>query len=638
MAESINKIFETKEIDETTQDTKITELQNKVIDLQQENTELASNMPWNTTKGESIHIEDSAKYSRNSLSICGNLRQETRSGKNLYIALPVGNNGGIAITRNEDGTYNLSGTATINVNHTAFIDIDKSKIKNNVAYTLSFTKNLTGLATRVEMYNGETWLRTLMSSTSATNNSCTGTANTTNATKARFGIFINSGTTVNIQNLGLQLEEGTVATEYEQYGAMPSTEYPSMPEACTGVQKIITCKKNMLDVQKDASVNDYGITVTTDNSGVITVNGTTNATAYIKLNDIFKVLSYSAILNEKKKFFKKGKYVISLKYISGVKSSNGATLNLRDKMQGPEITISSGQLNDTNATVKGELIKDFEMFTYIWIASGTTFTNYKFTVQIERINTLNENATEYEPYAENIEILDLKTTELCKIKDSNGNTVAQDRAVYKNNKWQWEKKIWKVVLNGTENWQLAGSKIGFFFCNSLGNTYALSNNIPVCSHFVGHVNIENATNNNLALGEVAFNSDSAYSRLYIYSTQFKTAEELKTFLAEQYSKGTPVTIYYVLRTPQYQDCIAEQSAVLDKIHNNFDLQKGTNNIIVESENGIGLELDLSYMQDKNLKDKKLEERITTLENLLSTTQTSALLLDNLQNDLESEVN
>lgn len=37
------------------------------------------------------------------------------------------------------------------------------------------------------------------------------------------------------------------------------------------------------------------------------------------------------------------------------------------------------------------------------------------------------------------------------------------------------------------------------------------------------------------------------------------------------------------------------------------------------------------------KIKALEDRITAIENLLSTTATSAVLLDNLEKDLESEV-
>lgn len=115
-------------------------------------------------------------------------------------------------------------------------------------------------------------------------------------------------------------------------------------------------------------------------------------------------------------------------------------------------------------------------------------------------------------------------------------------------------------------------------------------------------------------------------------------EKLKTFLAEQYSNNIPVTVYFVSVNHLYIDCTADCSAVLDKLYNNFELSKGTNNIIVESENGVGVNLDLTYMQDNILKDKKLEDRVTALENLLSTTQTSALLLDNLQNDLESEVN
>lgn len=51
--------------------------------LEQENAELSSNMPWNITSGKSIHITDSAKYSKNRLEISGDLEQEKREGYNL---------------------------------------------------------------------------------------------------------------------------------------------------------------------------------------------------------------------------------------------------------------------------------------------------------------------------------------------------------------------------------------------------------------------------------------------------------------------------------------------------------------------------------------------------------------------------
>lgn len=173
---------------------------------------------------KSINEEALIKY----LEIQGNSIQKTRSGKNKFIPLQDGNNSGIAITKNEDGTYNITGTATANIEHVAFVDLDESEIENGETYILSSNKTLpAGLTSRVEMYKGSAWLRAFVPNISATIPTNTGTANTVEATRVRFGIFITSGTTLNIQNLGFQLEKGTTATEYEQYGASPSVEHPS---------------------------------------------------------------------------------------------------------------------------------------------------------------------------------------------------------------------------------------------------------------------------------------------------------------------------------------------------------------------------------------------------------------------------
>ena len=119
---------------------------------------------------------------------------------------------------------------------------------------------------------------------------------------------------------------------------------------------------------------------------------------------------------------------------------------------------------------------------------------------------------------------------------------------------------------------------------------------------------------------------------------YDEGETLEKFLAKL--EGIDIVVTYILIEPIYEDCTAEQSAVLDKLHK-LQLQQGTNNIFVESENGVTTELQLTYMQDRIMleeaKDKELEDRITAIEELLSTTQTSALLLDNMQTDLESEV-
>lgn len=124
----------------------------------------------------------------------------------------------------------------------------------------------------------------------------------------------------------------------------------------------------------------------------------------------------------------------------------------------------------------------------------------------------------------------------------------------------------------------------------------------------------------------------------VFSTElgkFANIEEANAYLAENnlivYGKGA---------NAQYIDCTTDQIEVLEKLYK-LQLEKGVNNIFVESENGVTTELQLEYMQDNNLiqkeEHKALEDRITAIEALLSTTQTSALLLDNMQEDLESEV-
>lgn len=651
MAESINKIFETEEIDKTTQDTKIADLQNKVIDLQQENTELANNMPWASTKGQNIHIEDSAKYSKNRLSLSGNLRQEKRSGKNKFKIPESATGYDVTLTKNEDGTFNLSGTATGNASFLAFVDLDKSGIKNGASYIFHFTKNLqAGVEFRAEMYNGTNWLRAIAPNINSTTSTSTGTANTTNATKVRFGIFVTSGTTVNIQNLGVQLEEeteGTTATEFEKYGAMPSIDYPSVPIVTNGVQTISTIGQNYFNLNDKKDV-DALFTVDEDDWISVTFDNTSGTS--VKYLNFYTFPSSKIKPNTNYALFLEIKNISGTGIIYTISRLAGQESQFVEKVSANFQDLSSNKIYKYAITSKADLINTdiiTMLRTYIrFDARQSGSITFRISV-LEDINVTAENF-KYESYTENIETLDLCTTELCKIVDNNGNTVAQDKAVYRevDGVWkrQWEKKIKKLVLTGKESWNKSNTTTVAYYARNLINDVdtstislwggdvvanAISNYFTMVSPAKIFANIEACCLNGPG--------DLVVRLGFGLNTDITTVALLQKWLAQKYTEGNPVVIYYILATPEYTDCTAEQSAVLDKLYNNFKLSKGTNNIIVESENGVGLELDLSYMQDINIKDKKLEERVTTLENLLSTTQTSAMLLDNLETDLESEV-
>ena len=80
---------------------------------------------------------------------------------------------------------------------------------------------------------------------------------------------------------------------------------------------------------------------------------------------------------------------------------------------------------------------------------------------------------------------------------------------------------------------------------------------------------------------------------------------------------------------------SEQQAVIDKILYTY---KNVTNISVDDELAT---LEISYKKDIetmfNNQAKEYNERLSNIENLLNTTETSALLLDNLEDDLEKEV-
>lgn len=633
-------------------------------DLQKENTELANNMPWNTVRGKNLHIADSAKYSKNRLEISGDMEQETTKGLQLYndtdyffktSDVTIDNKHYITVTMN-----NTSGTSTV---YKEFHTNLSSLIKPSTEYTFVIeikSVNGNGILRINSTSNGKIESQFPASLSYNLNNLTAGQIIKYKATSisdfADFKRFLRSNVLFNAGESGsitfrisvLEGDKTSQAFEYEHFTggqAKPNTNYPSIPVVCTGVQKIIICKKNILNTQKNASIASLGITATTNEERIITINGTTNNTAYIKLNDILKVVNYNAILTESKKFLNKGKYVISFKYISGEKSTNGMTLNLRNEMSNPDIAISSGHLNTNSISIKSELINDFKMFMYIWIASGTTFNNYKFAVQIENVDTLEENATSYEPYNGTEHTLNLGPTELCAIEN------VQDKCIIKNGKWCKQQNINKHKFAGSDV-----DSVNFYSDNT--NTLAVNllpnkvdcpaikynnvismycdkfkfiNNIEDTEHIyvTGNMPIENGYKGNIRL---YINKD----RLSGYNSSLTNVQ--KANLVKTWLQANPITVYYIASSPTYIDCTTEQSNVLDKLYNNLELQKGTNNIIVESSNGVGINMELTYIQDNNLKDKKLEERITVLENLLSTTQTSALLLDNLQSDLESEVN
>lgn len=486
---------------------KVNEFNENVDSLENELTELASQMPWNTTEiAKSIHVEDSAKYSRNKLDLFGDLTQEKREGINL---LPSGvetniTENGVTFTCNGKGKYTVNGTATKDT----FIYIDLKKnvtlptnetlylhIRNNASNTLIFgipeSDNYTPVCSEINRITTSTKLNS--------GNKIT-----------KIYLKVVEGNTSNIE-LQPSIELSGDDTNFEQYGAMPSLDYPSMPQVVTGVQKIKRIGKNLLKF-KNGRYSSNGI-IADVIDGKIILNGTSTSISFIQIPFIHKfnndVVSLSANNDS----------------TVGDEYENYSAI----RVMGDIYTMA--KFHNKNGTKTFTLNGEIRNIT-IRTGKGLTYNNFVLYPQLEF-----GQPTPYEPYKEEIINLGLGDTELCKITDENGNVVAQDNFVKTETSWKIPNKILKIdSYNGEE-----------------------------------------------------------ITRNYVSSTG---------------GLDEGATIYYInnIDLEITDEKLIEQ---LDKLYK-LSLQKGTNNIFVESENGLTTKLQLTYMQDLMSQINELKQAVVAL--------------------------
>jgi hypothetical protein len=111
---------------------------------------------------------------------------------------------------------------------------------------------------------------------------------------------------------------------------------------------------------------------------------------------------------------------------------------------------------------------------------------------------------------------------------------------------QTVRQIKKLVLTGNENWRDAAASTGYRFSIGVNDSVQSDTTVGIksyCSHFqiVGTGGTYLKTNSYAISADLAFicRIDSSY-----------TLETFKQWLAAQYANGTPVTVWYVLATPE----------------------------------------------------------------------------------------
>lgn len=103
-----------------------------------------------------------------------------------------------------------------------------------------------------------------------------------------------------------------------------------------------------------------------------------------------------------------------------------------------------------------------------------------------------------------------------------------------------------------------------------------------------------------------------------------------------YLQDEVLIISYPLAEPKLLECTETQSKELDEIYNKAHTYKNITNISAESSE-VNPTLNIKYLKDPETEHNKLQAQIDEIKQLLSTTETSALLVNNLEKDLRMEV-
>ena len=112
----------------------------------------------------------------------------------------------------------------------------------------------------------------------------------------------------------------------------------------------------------------------------------------------------------------------------------------------------------------------------------------------------------------------------------------------------WNVTVKRKVFTGSENWSASAyftNAYAYQLQQSYLTDYKAGTGVGVCSHFD-----TKATNSALTLGAVF---GTRFTLVTPYEMGFETSADLKAYIAAQYAAGTPVTIDYVIATPEITD-------------------------------------------------------------------------------------
>lgn len=643
--------------------------------------------------GEYIHVEDSSNC-RAKIGISGNSEQETRSGKNYLNTLTKYKAGekvtvdGITYIFNEDGSITCNGTATADSVLT---------FSSNLQTINGSGKKIVGMITGTQVpaklsilaYTSD-WSKNTFELLSSVNKNITINMQE-NIDYTIFRIIAYKGTTLNNQTIYYQILDTSVNDlTYEQYGVTPSPDYQS-PVKTVGSNVNLFDKDNMTigKIWNGATLfdSDVGnaspkIPVTAgktyirnagyssnyiikENNSVVDVQGGTNAITMpedakywmfnipkdidintikaeegsistpqskygqgsVKVTKCNKNLLDSSILENKILDSKTGSATTNTSWkASDFIQINSGIYNFSWKSSSNyfQVTIcfydrNKNFLSGISWAIANVYSKSFEVdenttfirVSYSSIISGKEANREKIILK------QNSTATDYEQHEEQSYIMPVQKEML-----------TDDYLDWDNGE---EVHCWnKLVLNGTENdsnfsVESNGEYTVINCLNILENGKKVDENKILCDKLVSKYGDTSNT-------EHIRNASSNYPNNIVIYIKSSRLEKSTVAAFKKYLSTNNIIIYYKTATEKRIAFTDEQKAVAKEL-SNARTYKNVTNITTDSK----AILSLDYAKDLETQNQKMQNEIDEIKQLLSTTQTSAMLLDNLQKEVESEV-
>ena len=516
------------------QDNSISELQEEIENLRN----ISNIMPSVNETGENITLNNTAKNVRfRKFKVGGNSEQETREGYNLLNAnLPY-------TTSSSGNTIKWLGKENI------------PKMEVNKYYYLH------GKFSDGTIFSGAHAAFVITDSMGQILNKTFGSSfqNTVDISNAINCYIYTDSTYVNKTVTEVAIYEGKENKAYEQHGASPSPDYQSPI-------KTVGSNINIFDITKYdyRNFNEASVEITDSTNFRITAatKNSSNAVGF-KIMDLTNYAGKTLTLKTK---------------VKSNTSTNKGFLVLRQNNTDYTGTKSNEKYDETQNTTDGvitlqykvaDTINDSNRYLFAWFyatrGSDCNANDYvDYTVKMVE----GTEAGEYSKYNQG-------STKI--IIEKSDKTQKQEYIMPVQNEmlegdyfdWNNEEEVhgWKkIILNGTENWQLysAGTNISRRFGLALTENVPFKETEKYGKGYSTHFEITQFINKDLSIF-LQVEPNNWYIAVTDVNSRWSSIVEFKSWLKAKYDAGTPVIIYYKTAAETRIPFTDEQKAVAKEI-------------------------------------------------------------------------